>query len=84
MGSLHEMELSVRAHGRPGLMIVNLQAPLTAWELGQRLRGLEGESPVVVLGPRESVASPSLPGVQWLERPGDEAELTAALERVVS
>ena len=40
VGSLHELELAVRAHGRPALVIVNLQAPLTAWELGQRLRGL--------------------------------------------
>jgi len=85
VGSLHELELAVRAHGRPGLVIVNLQAPLTAWELGQRLRGLEGDSPVVVLGPRDSTdAPPPLPGVQWLERPAEEAELTAALGRVVS
>ena len=85
VGSLHELELAVRAHGRPGLVIINLQAPLTAWELGQRLRGVEGDSPVVVLGPRDSTdAPPPLPGVQWLERPAEEAELTAALARVVS
>jgi DNA-binding NtrC family response regulator len=85
VGSLHEMELAVRAHGRPALVIVNLQAPLTAWELGQRLRSLESDSPVVVLGPRGSAdGSPPLPGVQWLERPAEEAELTAALGRVVS
>ena len=85
IGSLHELELGVRAYGRPALVIVNLQAPLTAWELGQRLRGLEGDSPVVVLGPRGSAeGSPPLPGVQWLERPAEEAELTAALGRVVS
>src|SRR5712692_1739150 len=77
--------MAIRAHGRPALVIVNLQAPLTAWELGQRLRGLEGDSPVVVLGPRGSAdAPPPLPGVQWLERPAEEAELTAALGRVVS
>jgi DNA-binding NtrC family response regulator len=85
VGSLHELEMAIRAHGRPALVIVNLQAPMTAWELGQRLRGLEGDSPVVVLGPRDSAdAPPPLPGVQWLERPAEEAELTAALGRVVS
>jgi DNA-binding NtrC family response regulator len=85
IGSLHELELASRAYGRPALVIVNLQPPLTAWELGQRLRGLGGDSPVVVLGPRESAeAAPPVPGVQWLERPGEEAELTAALGRVVS
>ncbi|MGH7367916.1 MAG: hypothetical protein ACREK9_16035, partial [Candidatus Rokuibacteriota bacterium] len=36
VGSLHELEVAVRAHGRPGLVVVNLQAPLTAWEVGQR------------------------------------------------
>ncbi|HKW94939.1 MAG TPA: hypothetical protein VJX92_23845, partial [Methylomirabilota bacterium] len=50
VGSLHELELAVRAHGRPGLVVVNLRPPLTAWEVGQRLRGLGLESPVVVLG----------------------------------
>ncbi|HEY7204590.1 MAG TPA: hypothetical protein VIA61_09850, partial [Methylomirabilota bacterium] len=40
IGSLHEMELAVQAHGRPALTVVNLQPPLTAWEVGQRLRGL--------------------------------------------
>ncbi|HWN43198.1 MAG TPA: sigma 54-interacting transcriptional regulator, partial [Thermoanaerobaculia bacterium] len=85
IGSLDELELGVRAYGRPALVIVNLQAPLTAWEVGQRLRGLEGDSPVVVLGPRGSAeAPPPVPGVQWLERPTEEAELTAALGRVVS
>ena len=37
IGSLHELELGFRAYGRPALVIVNLQAPLTAWQLGQRL-----------------------------------------------
>ena len=50
VGSLHELEQAVQAHGRPALTVVNLQPPLTAWELGQRLRGLGLESPVVVLG----------------------------------
>jgi transcriptional regulator with PAS, ATPase and Fis domain len=85
VGSLHELELAVQAHGRPGLTVVNLQPPLTAWELGQRLRGLGLESPVVVLGAGGSEGErPALPGVQWLERPGSEAEVVAALERVVS
>jgi DNA-binding NtrC family response regulator len=66
-------------------VVVNLQAPLTAWELGQRLRGLGGESPVVVLrDPGEGDSVPALPGVQWMERPGEESELVAALERVLS
>ena len=85
VGSLHELEQAVQAHGRPALTVVNLQPPLTAWELGQRLRGLGLESPVVVLGAAGSEgAAPALAGVQWLERPAGEAELAAALERVVS
>ena len=85
VGSLHELELAVQAHGRPALTVVNLQAPLTAWEVGQRLRGLGLESPVVVLGAGGSASgAPAVPGVQWLERPSGEAELTAALERVMS
>src|ERR1700730_14796518 len=76
VGSLHELEQAVQAHGRPAL---------TAWERGQRLRGLGLESPVVVLGAGGSEgAAPALAGVQWLERPAGEAELAAALERVVS
>lgn len=85
VGSLHEVELAVQAHGRPALLVVNLQPPLTGWELGQRLRGLGLESPVVVLGARGNEGeAPALPGVQWLERPVGEAELGAALEQVVS
>jgi DNA-binding NtrC family response regulator len=83
VGSLHEVEQAVQAHGRPALLVVNLRPPLTGWELGQRLRGLGLESPVVVLGSGGSEL-PALPGVQWLERPEGEAELAAALERVVS
>jgi hypothetical protein len=46
VGSLHELELAVQAHGRPALTVVNLQPPLTAWELGQRRpwRGCSGWS----------------------------------------
>ena len=85
VGSLHELEQAVQAYGRPALTVVNLQPPLTAWELGQRLQGLGLESPVVVLGAAGSDgAAPALAGVQWLERPAGEAELTAALDRVVS
>ncbi|HKW91589.1 MAG TPA: hypothetical protein VJX92_06795, partial [Methylomirabilota bacterium] len=51
MGSLHELDLAVAAHGRPGLVVVNLRPPLTAWEVGQRLRGLGLESPGTQLGP---------------------------------
>ncbi len=85
VGSLHELELAVQTQGRPALTVVNLQPPLTAWEVGQRLRGLGLESPVVVLGAGGSEGgAPAVPGVQWLERPSGEAELTAALERAVS
>jgi transcriptional regulator with PAS, ATPase and Fis domain len=85
VGSLHELEVAVAAQGRPALTVVNLQPPLTAWELGQRLRGLGLESPVVVLGSGGSESgAPALAGVQWLERPSGEGELAAALERVVS
>ncbi|HWN04321.1 MAG TPA: hypothetical protein VNQ72_15005, partial [Candidatus Dormibacteraeota bacterium] len=73
VGSLHELEQAVQAHGRPALTVVNLQPPLTAWELGQRLRGLGLESPVVVLGAAgQEGAAPALAGVQWLERPAGE------------
>ena len=85
VGSLHELELAVQTQGRPALTVVNLQPPLTAWEVGQRLRGLGLESPVVVLGAGGSASgAPAVPGVQWLERPGGEAEVVAALEGVVS
>jgi DNA-binding NtrC family response regulator len=85
VGSLHEMDLAVRAHGRPALVLVNLQPPLTAWELGQRLRALEGCGPVVVVSPGAGLAvAPPLSGVHWLERLGDDSDLIAALERVVS
>src|SRR4030095_12625290 len=87
IGSLHEMELAVQAHGRPALTVVNLQGPLTAWEVGQRLGGLGlgGDSPWgVVGGGGGGGAAPALVGVQWLERRAGETELVAALERVVS
>ncbi|HSE45725.1 MAG TPA: hypothetical protein VLA89_10410, partial [Gemmatimonadales bacterium] len=62
VGSLHELELAVQAQGRPALTVVNLRPPLTAWELGQRLRGLGLDSPVVVLGGAGSeAAGPGLP-----------------------
>ena len=84
VGSLHELERAVQAHGRPALTVVNLQPPLTAWEVGQRLRAMElgGESPVVVLARAgEQTGAPPLAGVQWVERPAAETELLAAVER---
>ena len=85
IGSLHELEMAVQSRGRPTAVVVNLQAPLTAWELSQRLRGLRLESPVVVLGPPGSASTaPPLQGVQWVDRPVEESELTAALDRVLS
>jgi len=85
VASLHELELTVRAHGQPALVLVNLQPPLTAWELGQRLRGLALDGPVVVLsdaGCEDGLGE--LPRVVWLERPSDEAEVEPRLELVLS
>ena len=85
VGSLHELELAVHAHGRTALVLVNLRPPLTAWELGQRLRGLALDGPVVVLseaGCEDGLGE--LPGVVWVERPLDEAEVEPRLERVLS
>src|SRR4029453_1114651 len=77
IGSLHEMELAVQAHGRPALTGVNLQAPLTAggggrgwggWGWGAARRwGVGG-------GRGAEEAAPARGGVQWLERPGGETE----------
>src|SRR6202022_338159 len=65
VGSLHELELAGQAHRRPALTVGDLQPPLTAWELGQRLRGLGLESPVVVLGAAgQEGGAPALAGVQ--------------------
>ncbi len=85
VGSLHELELAVYAQGRPTLLLVNLRPPLTAWELGQRLRGLELRGPVVVLGETASAGSlEGLPGAVLVERPEGNAALETVLERVVS
>jgi hypothetical protein len=35
IGSVQELDLAVRAYGRPGFLLVNLRPPLTAWELGR-------------------------------------------------
>src|SRR4029079_13327666 len=78
VGSLHELEVAVAAHGRPALTVVKLPPALTAWELGQRLRGLGLESPVVVLGSGGSESgAPALAGVQWLEAAEWGGELVA-------
>jgi len=85
VGSLHELELAVYAHGRPTLVLVNLRPPLTAWELGQRLRGLELRGLVVVLGETGSAGSlEGVPGAVLVERPEGNAALEAVLERVLS
>jgi transcriptional regulator with PAS, ATPase and Fis domain len=85
VGSLHELELAVQAHGEPTLILVNLQPPLTAWELGQRLRGLELKGLVVVLGQARSAGNlQGLSGVVLVERPESEAALEAELERGLS
>src|SRR6476620_6958158 len=48
VGSLHELEVAVAEQGRRALTVGNLQPPLAAWQVGQRLR---------VLGKIEEVAA---------------------------
>src|ERR1700730_13723274 len=65
---------------RPARRVATVRPPRTAWELGQRLRGLGLESPVVVLGAAgQEGGAPALAGGQWLERASGEAGVTAGL-----
>ncbi len=85
VGSLHELELARQVHGQPVLVLINLEPPLTAWELGRRLRALELAGPVVVVSAADSEGDLSgLPGVVAIDRSLDAAELEQELERVVS
>jgi len=85
VGSLHELELARQIHGQPALVLVNLEPPLTAWELGRRLRALELDGPVVVLSAVHSKGDLSgLPQVVEIDRSLDAPELERELERVVS
>jgi hypothetical protein len=60
VGLLHELEVAVGARGRPALIVVNRQPPLTAWDLGQWLRGRSGCHLVSGVSPlRWSTSSPS-------------------------
>lgn len=86
VGSLHEVAVAMQAHGQPGLMLVNLRAPLTAWQLGQQLRGLGLAGPAVVVveaGAEGLQALTSLRGVECVERPGPPGALEAAVERAL-
>ncbi len=86
VGSLHEVAVAMQAHGQPGLMLVNLRAPLTAWQLGQQLRGLGLAGPAVVVveaGAEGLQALTSLRGVECVERPGPAGALEAAVERAL-
>ncbi|PYM40978.1 MAG: hypothetical protein DME16_25575, partial [Candidatus Rokuibacteriota bacterium] len=64
VGSLQELELAIHAQGRPALVVINQQPPLTAWELGQRLPRLNVDVPFVVLtAPGSESGLDHLPGV---------------------
>ena len=70
VGSLPELELALATQGRPAFVLINQHAPLTAWELEQRLPGLTGDAPFVVLSePGGPGGLGDLPGVVCLERP---------------
>src|SRR5712691_11615736 len=75
VGSLQELELAIHAQGRPALVLINQQLPLTAWELGQRLPRLNIDVPFVVLTePGSESGLHQLPGVSCIERPTGAAE----------
>src|SRR6266851_8951949 len=69
VGSLQELDLAMHAQGRPALVLINQQPPLTSWELGQRLPRLNVDVPFVVLtAPGSESGIDHLPGVECLER----------------
>src|SRR5712692_1098310 len=85
VGSLQELEQAMHAHGRPALVLINQQPPLTAWELGQRLPRLNVDVPVVVLtAPGSESSLDQLPGVVCLERPMSAAETERQLAQVLN
>src|SRR5712692_9592293 len=84
VGSLQELELAMQAHGRPALILINQQPPLTAWELGQRLPRLNVDVPFVVLTePGSEGGLHQLPGLVWIERPMSAAETERQLAQVL-
>src|SRR5712691_7161322 len=87
VGSLQELELAIHAQGRPALVVINQQPPLTAWELRQRLPRLNVDVPFVVLtAPGSESGLDHLPGVVCIERPMSgvetERQLGQALNRL--
>ena len=83
VGSLQELELAIHAQGRPALVVINQQPPLTAWELGQRLPRLNVDVPFVVLTEPGSDLQ-QLPGVVCIERPMSEAETERQLAQALN
>src|SRR5438876_10260306 len=84
VGSLQELEQAMHAHGRPALVLINQQPPLTAWELEQRLPRLDIDVPVVVLtAPDSESGLDQLTGVVCIERPKSAAETERQLEQVL-
>ena len=70
VSSLPELELALATQERPAFVLINQHAPLTARELEQRLPGLTGNAPFVVLSePGGSTGPGDLPGVVCRERP---------------
>jgi transcriptional regulator with PAS, ATPase and Fis domain len=85
VGSLPELELALATQGRPAFVLINQHAPLTAWELEQRLPGLTGDAPFVVLSePGGLTGLGNLPGVVCLERPLRMAETGRRLAQVLA
>src|SRR5713101_1234435 len=85
VGSLPELELALATQGRPAFVLINQHAPLTAWELEQRLPGLTGDAPFVVLSePGGPGGLGDLPGVVCLERPLRMAETERRLAQVLA
>src|SRR5438309_61320 len=85
VGSLQELELAIHAQGRPALVVINQQPPLTAWELGQRLPRLNVDVPFVVLtAPGSESGLDHLPGVVCIERPMSGAETERQLAQALN
>ena len=85
VGSLQEIELAIHARGRPDLVLINQQPPLTAWELEQRLPRLNIDVPFVVLTePGSESGLHQLPGVVCIERPTGAAETERQLAQALN
>src|SRR5712692_1088612 len=85
VGSLQELELAIHAQGRPALVLINQQPPLTAWELEQRLPRLNIDLPFVVLTePGSESGLHQLPGVVCIERLTGAAETERQLAQALN